>query len=96
MKAKENTLAIAGGIALLVGILMFGYFMEGSRDAGRTRVVPQATVQLRYDPKGPDRDCGDFANWTEANAFFKAAGPGDPHRLDADGDEFPCERLYYQ
>ncbi|WP_348638821.1 thermonuclease family protein [Minwuia sp. IMCC4030] len=31
---------------------------------------------------GPDRDCRDFRTWTEAQRFFEAAGPGDPHRLD--------------
>lgn len=50
---------------------------------------------LRYDPFGPDRDCGDFATHEEAQAFFVAAGgPGrDPHRLDGDGDSIACESL---
>ena len=40
-----------------------------------------------------DRDCGDFASQAEAQAFFENAGPGDPHRLDGDGDGIACEAL---
>jgi hypothetical protein len=40
-----------------------------------------------------DKDCGDFATHAEAQAFFEAAGPGDPHRLDRDGDDLACEDL---
>ncbi|MCI0837946.1 MAG: thermonuclease family protein [Chloroflexi bacterium] len=49
----------------------------------------------QYDPSGPDRDCGDFSTWREANDFFVAAGgpAKDPHRLDGDGDGVPCESL---
>tara|TARA_Y100000817_G_C16615954_1_gene437359 strand:- start:382 stop:651 length:270 start_codon:yes stop_codon:yes gene_type:complete len=48
-----------------------------------------------YDPNGPDRDCGDFTNWNDANNFFIAAGgPSiDRHRLDGDNDGIPCESL---
>lgn len=38
-----------------------------------------------------DMDCGDFATQAEAQAFFVAAGAGDPHRLDSDGDGLACE-----
>jgi len=51
----------------------------------------QFKSSLRYDPNGPDRDCSDFATQAEAQAFFIAAGPGDPHRLDRDGDGIACE-----
>lgn len=40
-----------------------------------------------------DRDCGDFRFREDAQAFFEAAGPGDPHRLDADDDGLACETL---
>ena len=40
-----------------------------------------------------DRDCGDFGTWPEAQDFYEAAGAGDPHRLDADGDGIACESL---
>lgn len=50
---------------------------------------------LLYDPRGPDRDCGDFETQAQAQAFFEAAGgPGtDRHRLDGDGDGVACASL---
>ena len=52
-------------------------------------------VALRFDPNGPDRNCGDFDTWDEANAFFLAAGGPDEdrHRLDSDRDGTPCTSL---
>lgn len=44
-------------------------------------------------PSPSDRNCSDFGSWREAQTFFEAAGPGDPHRLDADGDGIACEEL---
>lgn len=38
-----------------------------------------------------DMDCGDFATQAAAQTLFLNAGPGDPHRLDADGDRVVCE-----
>lgn len=38
-----------------------------------------------------DMDCGDFATQAAAQTFFLNAGPGDPHRLDAEGDGVACE-----
>ncbi|MHA7097253.1 excalibur calcium-binding domain-containing protein [Priestia megaterium] len=38
-----------------------------------------------------DADCPDFATQPEAQAFFEAAGPGDPHDLDRDGDGMACD-----
>jgi endonuclease YncB( thermonuclease family) len=40
-----------------------------------------------------DRDCSDFGSQAEAQAFYDQAGPGDPHRLDADGDGRACDSL---
>jgi micrococcal nuclease len=54
------------------------------------------STNLKYDPNGPDRDCGDFDTQAEAQAFFKAAGgpAKDPHRLDGnDNDGIVCESL---
>ncbi|HWG85053.1 MAG TPA: excalibur calcium-binding domain-containing protein [Deinococcales bacterium] len=51
---------------------------------------------LRFDPAGPDRDCGDFRTQAEAQAFYVAAGgpSRDPHRLDgSDGNGIACESL---
>jgi hypothetical protein len=63
-----------------------------------TIALPTATrtsQELRYDPSGPDRDCGDFDTWREAQAFYEAAGgpQKDPHRLDRDGNGIACESL---
>ena len=81
---------------------------EGSRPSGATpepASVPAATATpepratappgLRYDPFGPDRDCGDFDTYQEALDFFIAAGgpDEDPHGLDSNGDGKPCDSL---
>lgn len=60
----------------------------GSMTSGQT-----TSPGVRHDPKGPDRDCSDFRTQREAQRFFEAAGPGDPHRLDRDGDGIACEGL---
>ena len=52
-----------------------------------------SSSSLPYSPAGPDRDCGDFSSHSSAQAFYEAAGPGDPHRLDGDGDGLACESL---
>lgn len=54
-----------------------------------------ATPGMPYDPAGPDRDCGDFEVWRQAQAFYEAAGgpADDRHRLDPDGDGVACESL---
>lgn len=56
---------------------------------------PASTANLRYDPFGADRDCGDFSTQREAQAFFEAAGgpATDRHRLDRDRDGRVCESL---
>ena len=43
----------------------------------------------------PDRNCSDFAIWSEAQSFYEAqGGPGvDPHGLDRDGDGIACQSL---
>lgn len=72
--------------------------VRAAREAGvgRWAGAPSGATgatQPRYDPRGPDRDCRDFATQAEAQRFLEAAGPGDPHRLDGDGDGVACERL---
>lgn len=56
---------------------------------------PTVATPLRYDPNGPDRDCGDFSTHAEAQAFYEAAGgpDRDPHKLDGDHDGTACETL---
>ena len=53
--------------------------------------VPVITATFRYDPFGPDRNCGDFATHDEAQAYFEASNHG--HGLDGDGDGIACESL---
>jgi|GEM_PF-1803780 len=76
---------------------LFARLQEDARTAKRgfwaDEAPPEAGGSFRYDPKGPDRDCSDFRTQAEAQAFFEAAGPGDPHRLDSDGDGVACESL---
>jgi len=40
-----------------------------------------------------DRDCSDFETQPEAQRFFRSTPPGDPHRLDGNGDGEACESL---
>ena len=60
--------------------------------------TPTATAvafDTKYDPAGPDRNCSDFDTWSEAQAFYKAAGgpETDRHGLDSDRDGIACETL---
>ncbi len=64
----------------------------GGGVAREPEAVPNA-IPLPYGPSGEDRDCGEFTSQDEAQAFFEAAGAGDPHRLDSDGDGVACESL---
>ncbi len=51
--------------------------------------VPEPSPKAPALPKG-DVDCGDFATRAEAQAYLL---PGDPHRLDRDGDGQACDSL---
>jgi len=59
------------------------------------RTDPTPDTGLLYDPNGPDRNCGDFPTWRQAQDFFLAAGGPDPdrHMLDSNGDGISCESL---
>ena len=63
--------------------------------SGEDNIPVNTGNKSKYDPLGPDRDCGDFSIWSEAQSFFKAAGgpTRDPHRLDGDKDGIACESL---
>ena len=82
--AKTNMRPVALWVAIWAGVVFAGTVFAGA-DSGNS--------MLRYDPHGVDRDCSDFRTWREAQAFYEAAGPGDPHHLDGDGDGIACERL---
>lgn len=53
--------------------------------------VVDADVLTSSAAAGTDMDCSDFTTQAAAQAFFLNAGPGDPHRLDGDGDRVVCE-----
>lgn len=42
-----------------------------------------------YSPS--DRNCDDFSSSYEAQKFYEANGPSDPHDLDRDGDGKACD-----
>ena len=60
-----------------------------------TAIPATPTPNLLYDPDGPDRDCGDFDTWQQAQDFYLAAGgpETDRHRLDSGRDGVACENL---
>lgn len=62
-------------------------------DRGASSASSASSSGLPYDPSGPDRDCNHFNTHDVAQRFYEAAGPGDPHRLDGDGDGVACEGL---
>jgi hypothetical protein len=73
-----------------------------ARNAGRglwARPNPSPPWKWRDQTSGPgetssqDRDCNDFATQPEAQRFFEAHQPGDPHNLDGNGDGEACESL---
>ena len=68
---------------------------QGTPPLPTPTIPPSLPTDLRYDPFGPDRDCGDFDAYEEALAFYLAAGgpEDDRHRLDDNGDGLPCESL---
>jgi excalibur calcium-binding domain-containing protein len=60
----------------------------------RAIIPTQTTVEQSSSVySDEDKDCSDFSTHAQAQAFFEAAGSGDPHRLDRDGDGIACEDL---
>jgi Excalibur calcium-binding domain len=63
------------------------------RSSSLATVVLAATASVLFAAPASastDRDCPDFATQAEAQAAYNAV-PGDPERLDADGDGIACE-----
>lgn len=83
---------VTGGSVTLSPTSSTTYTIKATNEGGSSSEKVRATV-VRYDPNGPDRNCDDFDSQAEAQEFFEAAGPGDPHGLDADGDGIACESL---
>lgn len=64
--------------------------------AAPTTTVTTTTAPSNVPPNPGDvRNCGDFATWPEAQAWFDTYAPhyGDVAGLDADGDGVACESL---
>ena len=63
--------------------------------AAPTTTVPATTTTARPGNPGNTKNCGDFANYAEAKAWFDTYFPlyGDVAELDADDDGIPCETL---
>lgn len=81
-------------IAAVLAVVVVG----GRGFVGIDRVVGTG-VPNRDDPSnssgrqlGFDRDCSDFSAHREAQKFYEANPPGDPHRLDGDDGGWACER----
>lgn len=76
-----------------------GRYTVNAQPSSAPAVVPtefpktEPAQALPFDPSSEDKDCGDFSSQAEAQAFYEAAGPGDPHRLDSEGDGVACESL---
>jgi len=56
-------------------------------------IPPWEWRQRSRSQSGQDRDCSDFPTQKAAQRFYEAQKPGDPHRLDGDGDGEVCESL---
>jgi micrococcal nuclease len=69
-------------------------YFSGAHDRSAPFGLALPSAQpLKFAPSmfASDRDWGDFKTRWEAQSFFSQAGPGDPHRLDDDGDGLVCE-----
>ena len=77
----------------------YGRLQRQARSAGRglwSRANPTPPWDWRSRSSGQpanDRDCGDFSTQPDAQRFFEAHQPGDPHRLDDNSDGQAYESL---
>jgi len=68
-----------------------GLYLSGKLDAISLSLGAERSFKFAPSMFASDRDCSDFKTRAEAQAFFRQAGPGDPHHLDEDGDGLACE-----
>jgi endonuclease YncB( thermonuclease family) len=78
---RSQVQGLLGTVAVVAIGLAVSSAGSGADSAGASRAA------------GGDRDCADFETQREAQNFFEANQPGDPHRLDGDGDGRACEDL---
>jgi hypothetical protein len=91
---RSAWLARPGNVLLLpfAALIALGLYLSGAFGASSIfGFTSPGAFQFAPSVFTVDRDCGDFRTQGEAPAFFRAAGPGDPHRLDRDGDGRACE-----
>ena len=89
-----NKLAILLYAVLIVGVVS----CDGEAVAVAPTTVPTPTptpTPCVSVVSSIDRDCCHFKTWEDAQCFYEANGPGDPHWLDADGNGIACEALRY-
>ncbi len=67
--------------------------MTPTLETNRLPIGKRTMQPVRFDPNGPDRDCGDFSSWEEAQDFYEAAGSNNAHGLDRDRDGIACTGL---
>ncbi len=63
------------------------------KGAAQSQTPEQPQAQPKQAPAAPARgdvDCSDFSSWEEAQSYLL---PGDPHKLDRDGDGSACDNL---
>lgn len=61
--------------------------------AAESPIPPWEWRHRSSSSSGGDRNCSDFTSQRAAQRFFERHQPGDPHRLDGDGDGRACELL---
>ncbi|PKR79357.1 hypothetical protein CEY16_01130 [Halalkalibacillus sediminis] len=109
VKAQTKAMNAGKGIWSIEGYVQEdGFNHEGENSSNSDSGASESTTSnsnssnntssngnLKYDPDGPDRDCGDFDTHQEAQDFYIAAGgpDKDPHRLDRENDGLACESL---
>jgi micrococcal nuclease len=93
-QARQNRVAFWGQ----TNPIMPWDFRRGIRQTPTTR-SPQPRPTAAQTPSAglppctlTDCNCSDFSSWAEAQRVLKAF-PGDPFRLDRDGDGIACESL---
>jgi len=79
---KKRTTSLAAVVPML-GLL--GLAASSISTAGQST----GSIRDAVNHSGVEHDCTGFATQDDAQALLNAQGPGDPHRLDPDGDH-PC------
>jgi len=89
------TLGIIILIALAVFFITRNYVGKGTAAPldDETREQIEGLFNNTYYCSSDVYNCGNFTTQSEAQAVFDACGPGDIHRLDADGNGEACEGL---